>query len=155
MTAEHVLPSPVGPLRIAARDGALVRLAFDPQETPSEGRPQDQVLREALEQLEAYFAGTLEAFSLPLAFEGTDFQVAVWQRLAGIPFGTTTTYGALADGLGGHSACRAVGRANGANPIAIVLPCHRVIGADGSLTGFGGGLEAKRWLLRHEGALLL
>ena len=156
MTATHVLASPVGPLGIAARDGALVRLRFAARDEPvTPGAPADPVLRRTAEQLAAYFAGELEAFSLPLAPEGTEFQLAVWQRLAAIPFGTTTTYGALAQDLGGHSACRAVGRANGANPLAIVLPCHRVIGADGSLTGFGGGLPMKQWLLRHEGALLV
>lgn len=155
MTASHVLDSPVGPLLLRARDGALVRLAFAPGAEVDAGAPDDPVLAGAATQLAAYFAGERESFDLPLAPEGTDFQLAVWERLAAIPYGTTTTYGDIAEGLGGHAVCRAVGRANGSNPLAIVVPCHRVIGADGSLTGFGGGLEAKQWLLRHEGALLL
>lgn len=105
--------------------------------------------------LGAYFAGDLAALAgIPWATGGTPFQRAVWEVLAEIPAGTTTSYGALAVKIGSPKAVRAVGMANGANPIAIVLPCHRVIGADGTLTGYGGGLERKRWLLAHEGVLL-
>ncbi|WP_205696718.1 methylated-DNA--[protein]-cysteine S-methyltransferase [Conexibacter sp. SYSU D00693] len=150
-----VVDSPVGPLGLAAEDDALTRVAFLAPGTPADA-PGTPVLREAAAQLGAYFAGELEAFDLPLRPVGTDFQREVWTALADIPFGTTTTYGELAARLGrGPRGARAVGLANGANPLAIVLPCHRVIGADGGLTGFGGGLPAKRWLLTHEGALLL
>lgn len=106
-------------------------------------------------RLERYFAGAFDAFDgLPLLTNGTPFQRSVWDALLTIPVGTTTSYGALARSLGDPKATRAVGLANGANPIAIVVPCHRVIGADGRLTGYGGGLHRKEWLLRHEGVLL-
>lgn len=106
-------------------------------------------------RLDRYFARDFDAFSgLPLRTNGTPFQQAVWKRLLAIPPGTTTTYGAIARELAGVSASRAVGLANGSNPIAIVVPCHRVIGANGKLTGYGGGLHRKEWLLRHEGVLL-
>lgn len=105
-------------------------------------------------QLDEYFAGTREQFDLPLRPRGTDFQQRVWTGLLQIPFGATSTYGGLAARLGDRQASRAVGLANGKNPISIIVPCHRVIGADGSLTGYGGGLDRKLWLLRHEGALL-
>jgi methylated-DNA-[protein]-cysteine S-methyltransferase len=104
--------------------------------------------------LERYFEGELRALSeVPFRSEGTPFQLSVWDALTKIPVGETTSYGALAERIGKASAVRAVGLANGANPISVVVPCHRVIGSDGSLTGYGGGLERKRWLLRHEGAL--
>jgi methylated-DNA-[protein]-cysteine S-methyltransferase len=104
--------------------------------------------------LRAYFAGDLAAIrELPVVFHGTEFQRAVWSALRGIPCGKTLSYGALARRIGRPSAVRAVGLANGANPIGVVVPCHRVIGSDGSLTGYGGGLERKRWLLSHESAL--
>jgi methylated-DNA-[protein]-cysteine S-methyltransferase len=109
----------------------------------------------AAQALEAYFAGELEAVAeLPTAAEGTPFQRAVWTALRAIPAGQTLSYGALAARLGQPTAARAVGMANGANPIAIVVPCHRVIGADASLTGYGGGMERKRWLLEHESRAL-
>jgi methylated-DNA-[protein]-cysteine S-methyltransferase len=113
------------------------------------------VLDEAAGQLDAYFAGELTEFDLPLDLAGTEFQVRCWRALATIPYGRTVSYGEQARRLGlGPDAARAVGSANGQNPLPLVLPCHRVIGADGSLTGFGGGLETKRFLLEHEGALL-
>ncbi len=110
----------------------------------------DAVLAAAAEQLGRYFAGTLREFDLPLAPRGSDFQQRVWDELRRIPFGATTSYGAIARTLDLPDAARAVGAANGANPIPIVVPCHRVVGANGSLTGFGGGIECKRWLLAHE-----
>jgi methylated-DNA-[protein]-cysteine S-methyltransferase len=113
------------------------------------------VLAEAARQLAAYFDGELVDFELPLDLHGTEFQRQCWLALATIPYGQTVSYGEQARRLGlGPDAARAVGSANGSNPIPIVLPCHRVIGADGSLTGFGGGLHVKRFLLEHEGALL-
>jgi methylated-DNA-[protein]-cysteine S-methyltransferase len=108
------------------------------------------VLTRAAEQLAEYFAGERRDFDLPLAPRGTSFQVAVWRALEQIPFGATCSYGELARVVGRPSASRAVGAANGQNPLAIILPCHRVIGANGDLTGYGGGLPLKRWLLDHE-----
>jgi methylated-DNA-[protein]-cysteine S-methyltransferase len=108
-------------------------------------------LPDAVRQLREYFAGQRREFDLPLHMNGTEFQRRVWQQLTAIPFGETWSYGQLAKQLDNPSACRAVGLANGRNPIAIIVPCHRVIGADGSLTGFGGGIERKEWLLTHEG----
>lgn len=117
-----------------------------------ERRPLAAAIRD---RLDAYFAGDLTAIdAIPVATGGTPFQNEVWRALRWIPAGTTTSYGALAAKLGRADAVRAVGLANGANPIGVVVPCHRVIGADGSLTGYGGGLARKRWLLEHEGALL-
>ena len=111
------------------------------------------LLLEAKRQLEEYFAGLRAAFSLPLAPEGTDFQKAVWRELENIPYGETRTYGQIARALGNPKASRAVGMANHKNPVAIMIPCHRVIGADGSLTGYAGGLDIKETLLRLEGAI--
>ena len=108
------------------------------------------VLASAAEQLAAYFAGELRVFDLPLGAEGTGFQRLVWRALDTIPFGETRTYGAIAHAIGRPSASRAVGAANGRNPISIIVPCHRVIGASGELTGYAGGVEMKQWLLAHE-----
>jgi len=115
-----------------------------------EWRRDDALFKDAFAQLDAYFACELTEFDLPLHFVGTTFQKTIWQALIDIPFGETVSYGALADAIGQPKSSRAVGAANGANPISIVAPCHRVIGADGSLTGFGGGLDIKRFLLDHE-----
>jgi methylated-DNA-[protein]-cysteine S-methyltransferase len=115
----------------------------------------DGAFADAIAQLRAYFAGELRTFELPLAPHGTPFQRRVWDALLAIPYGTTTTYGRLAQQLGDPRAVRAVGLANGRNPIPIIIPCHRVIGANGSLIGYGGGLERKQWLLEREGALLV
>jgi methylated-DNA-[protein]-cysteine S-methyltransferase len=108
-------------------------------------------LAAAIRQLSEYFAGSRRVFDLPLRMQGTLFQQRVWRQLAEIPYGTTWSYGELAKRIDNPSASRAVGLANGRNPISILVPCHRVIGADGSLTGYGGGLDRKRWLLAHEG----
>jgi methylated-DNA-[protein]-cysteine S-methyltransferase len=158
MTWTLVDQTPVGPLRLSASGDFLSGLAFglEPYRGAVDGERDDAVpvLREAAAQLAAYFAGDLVEFTLPLAPAGTDFQRAVWEQLRLIPYGTTVTYGELARRLGAPAASRAVGAANGSNPIAIVVPCHRVIGADGSLTGFGGGMAAKRTLLDLEAATL-
>lgn len=152
------IPSPVGPLLIAG-DGARLRLIefHAPRHRVKRDREWREgdcdLLRQAQMQLDEYFADRRRAFDLPLSPVGTPFQQAVWRELAGIPFGTTISYAQLATRLGRPSATRAVGAANGRNPLPIVLPCHRVIGADGSLTGFGGGLPTKQFLLRMEGAL--
>jgi AraC family transcriptional regulator, regulatory protein of adaptative response / methylated-DNA-[protein]-cysteine methyltransferase len=111
------------------------------------------LLRKLEKQLAAYFGGKLKDFDLPLVFTGTDFQKSVWKRLREIPYGQTVNYGTIAAKLGSPSASRAVGRANGSNPISIVVPCHRVIGKDGALVGYGGKMWRKKWLLEHEGAL--
>ncbi|MFO1069319.1 MAG: methylated-DNA--[protein]-cysteine S-methyltransferase [Geminicoccaceae bacterium] len=152
------LPSPVGELLLTAGDGALTGLymAAEPHAAvPLAGpaTPDEPVLAETKRQLAAYFAGTLTAFTLPLALHGTAFQRRVWEQLLALPHGTTTTYAAIAGRLGQPTALRAVGAANGRNPVSIVVPCHRVVGSDGTLTGYGGGLPAKRWLLDHEAAV--
>ena len=108
----------------------------------------------AITQLEEYFSGTRRDFELPLDLQGTEFQVSAWNALADIPYGQTASYGQQAASIGRPKAVRAIGGANGRNPVAIVLPCHRIVGADGSLTGFGGGIEVKKWLLDHEQAML-
>jgi len=146
--------SPLGPLLLASDEVGLRLLRFDPPATlPVDWQVDPQAHAELRAQLDAYFAGHLRGFTQRLTPQGTDFQRAVWAALEDIPYGTTTTYAALARRIGQPRAVRAVGAANGANPIAILLPCHRVIGADGSLTGYGGGLPRKVTLLRLEGAL--
>lgn len=153
------MKSPVGDLTLVAGDGGLVAILWendDPRRVPLEpaGESRDHpVLRAAERQLGEYFAGGRRAFDLPLDFRGTAFQRRVWGELLKIPFGETRSYGALAQALGDPGASRAVGAANGRNPISIVAPCHRVIGASGKLTGFAGGVAAKAFLLRLEGAI--
>jgi methylated-DNA-[protein]-cysteine S-methyltransferase len=148
-----VVESPVGPLGLIASEAGLQAVLFDGGGIRAEGS--SPVLDEAGRQLDAYFRGDLVTFDLPLELHGTEFQSRCCLALASIPYGQTVSYGEQARRLGlGNDAARAVGAANGQNPLPIVLPCHRVIGADGSLTGFGGGLHVKRFLLEHEGALL-
>ncbi len=143
----------IGPLTLRAEGGALTAVEFGPISSPAQGPGSaDPVLVEATRQLAAFFAGELEVFDLPLRPSGTTFQLRVWQALRGIPYGETVSYGEVARRIGRPGASRAVGRANGQNPIAIVMPCHRVIGADGTLTGYGGGLDVKRRLLALEAA---
>jgi methylated-DNA-[protein]-cysteine S-methyltransferase len=148
------IESPVGPLRLVADEDGLRRLDFVNGRNPVEANPQwhedAEPLRETIRQLRAYFAGELEAFDLTLAPEGTPFQLSVWNCLCEIPFGETISYGELARRVGNPNASRAVGLANGSNPIAIVIPCHRVIGSNGKLTGYGGGLPIKEKLLGLE-----
>jgi methylated-DNA-[protein]-cysteine S-methyltransferase len=151
--AGRILDSPIRPLGLIASEAALSAVLFDGSRVRREGS--SPVLAEAARQLDAYFEGDLATFDLPLELRGTEFQRRCWLALASIPYGQTVSYGEQARRLGlGKDAARAVGAANGQNPLPIVLPCHRVIGADGSLTGFGGGLHVKRFLLEHEGALL-
>jgi methylated-DNA-[protein]-cysteine S-methyltransferase len=146
--------SPVGALLLAGNTVGLQLLSF--QTGPKARQPENgwernhTVFHSAVEQLDAYFAGALQDFSLALSPAGTPFQLRVWQELQRIPYGETISYGELAGRIGNPAASRAVGLANGANPIAIIVPCHRVIGASGKLTGFGGGLDIKRRLLDHE-----
>ncbi len=147
-----VLDSPVGPLTVVGEGGALTGLYMADQRyaPPSFGRRDDGAFPEAAAQLAEYFAGTRTEFDLELAPRGTPFQRRVWSALREVPYGETTTYGELAATIGRPTAFRAVGHANGHNPISIVIPCHRVIGTSGSLTGYGGGLPRKRFLLALE-----
>lgn len=152
-----VLPSPIGDLRIIERDGQISAIEFSPFRQPADGRPlgarseDHPVLAEAVRQLLAYFDGELTEFDLPLAPRGSDFQQRVWEQLSKIAYGDTASYGEIAGRLGmTNAASRAVGTANGRNPIPIVIPCHRVIGADGTLTGYAGGIERKQTLLELE-----
>ena len=152
MTLWQPLASPIGDLTLLGHGETLTEILFA-------NSPRREALRQALPEgelplaaaeLQAYFAGTLQSFTVPLAPRGTPFQLRVWELLRQIPYAETTTYGALARELGNPQASRAVGLANGANPLPIIVPCHRVIGASGRLTGFAGGLDAKAWLLAWE-----
>lgn len=149
--------SPVGPLTLVSDGAAIVGIHFATQRhftAPEATAHADKVLDAARKQLDGYFAGRRRSFDLPTAPRGTAFQTRVWSALTKIPYGETKSYGAIAAMIGSPKAVRAVGAANGRNPIPIVIPCHRVIGADGSLTGFGGGMERKEMLLDLErGAL--
>jgi methylated-DNA-[protein]-cysteine S-methyltransferase len=149
-----VVDSPIDPLMLVGDEGGLRELCMAPHSPPPGALEDAGPLAAAAEQLEAYFAGELTAWQLSLAPVGTDFQQRVWAALRDIPYGRTMTYGEIATGLGQPTAARAVGLANGRNPIAVIQPCHRVIGANGTLTGFGGGLDRKRWLLDHERTVL-
>lgn len=151
-TATAVVPSPAGPLVLVASALGLRRIEWDGG--PARHEPASGVLAEARRQLDEYFAGARRRFDLPLDLDGTPFQLEAWRALELVPFGTTRSYGEQARRLGRPAAARAVGAANGRNPLPIVLPCHRLVGADGSLTGFGGGLWRKRLLLDHEAAVL-
>jgi len=146
--------SPIGELRLFSNEAALTAIAMEPQfhASPSEATraPELGVLRETAQQLAAYFAGELTSFDLPLAAAGTSFQRRVWEALCEVPFGATQTYTEIAQRVGAPRAARAVGAANGRNPIAIVVPCHRIVGARGALVGYAGGLEHKGFLLEHE-----
>jgi methylated-DNA-[protein]-cysteine S-methyltransferase len=160
--ATAVMESALGPLSVAATDRGVVKIVFStgPRsdfhawlDTHAAGAARVRalpILDEAVKQLRDYFAGTLSVFTLPLDLRGTEFQLRVWQKLREIPYGETITYGELAERLTQPGAQRAVGLANGANPVPIVVPCHRVIAAGGRLGGFGGGLDAKRRLLALE-----
>ena len=146
--------SPIGPLTLTASDGALIGLTMENQRhvrpASPDWRRDDAWFADVAEQLDAYFAGDLTEFDLPMRLAGTQFQRRVWEGLCTIPYGQTLSYGALATRVGSPGGSRAVGLANGRNPIAVIVPCHRVIGANGSLTGYGGGLERKIALLELE-----
>ena len=148
------IDSPVGPLLLAGDERALREIHFAngrrPQAPHPDWIPNAAPFTEAIDQLQAYFSGERREFDLPLALKGTDFQLRVWRCLQTIPYGQTISYLQLAERIGNPKAVRAVGLANGANPIPIVIPCHRVIGSNGSLTGFGGGLPTKQNLLALE-----
>ncbi|MGH3719505.1 MAG: methylated-DNA--[protein]-cysteine S-methyltransferase [Pseudonocardiaceae bacterium] len=149
-----VVSSPVGTLTLVAAGGTLTGLYLDRQRhrPPAEtfGAPDPTPFTEVIRQLEEYFAGHRTEFDLPTTLAGTPFQRTVWTALREIPYGETVSYGQLAERIGHHGAARAVGLANGRNPICIIVPCHRVVGATGALTGYGGGLERKRHLLDFE-----
>jgi methylated-DNA-[protein]-cysteine S-methyltransferase len=153
-TTTTTMDSPIGELTLTAVGAELTGVHMNEQrhipKIPADSRRDDAGLSHVVEQLRAYFAGELTEFDTPMRMNGTDFQRRVWASLCEIPYGETISYGELARWVGNPKASRAVGLANGRNPLAIVVPCHRVIGADGSLTGYGGGLERKVWLLEHE-----
>jgi methylated-DNA-[protein]-cysteine S-methyltransferase len=153
MNTTLIVDSPLGPLALTCHDGVALA-EIRPLAHVGEGAVRETapppVLLEAKRKLAKYFRGDLRTFDLPLAPRGTPFQTRVWHALSSIPFGTTYSYGELARLIGAPHAARAVGRANGRNPIPIVVPCHRVVGANGDLTGFAWGLDRKRWLIGHE-----
>ncbi|MFI6622783.1 methylated-DNA--[protein]-cysteine S-methyltransferase [Streptomyces sp. NPDC050528] len=160
MKHHTVIDSPYGPLTLVAdEDGALCGLYMvDQRHRPPQenfGTPDDTPFAETTAQLQAYFAGELKEFTIQLRLHGTPFQQTVWDQLRRIPYGETRSYGDLADALGNPGASRAVGLANGKNPIGIIVPCHRVVGANGSLTGYGGGLDRKQRLLDFESGAAL
>ncbi|HEX5308863.1 MAG TPA: methylated-DNA--[protein]-cysteine S-methyltransferase [Solirubrobacteraceae bacterium] len=148
------IDSPIGPLTITAEGDELTGLHMHRQRhfpaIPATAERDDAALAPIVEQLQAYFSGESSAFELKLDLRGTDFQQSVWAALQEIPYGETISYGELARWVGNPNASRAVGTANGHNPVAVIVPCHRVIAADGGIGGYGGGLERKRWLLAHE-----
>lgn len=149
------IQSPIGELLLTSDGRALTRIYMQQQKHADASQPDwqrdDSLFADVRDQFDGYFAGQRQNFELPMAPAGTEFQRSVWRALCEIPYGQTVSYGELAQRLGKPKASRAVGMANGRNPISIIVPCHRVIGADGSLTGYGGGIERKRWLLAHEG----
>jgi methylated-DNA-[protein]-cysteine S-methyltransferase len=151
--SSRVIESPVGPLLLVASGGALAQLWMTPFAVPDGDPPTERdaaLLDDAERQLAEYFDGRRTAFDLPLSLEGTEFQRRVWHELVEIPFGERISYGELARRVERPGSARAVGLANGRNPVSIVVPCHRVVGSDGTLTGYGGGLDRKAWLLDHE-----
>jgi methylated-DNA-[protein]-cysteine S-methyltransferase len=156
--AQTILASPLGEIRLIANAGALAGVYFAAQHAPApleagtDGH--HPVLVQAARELDEYFRGLRQAFSTPLAMRGTTFQRAVWQALTAIPYGERRSYAQIAAATGQPRACRAVGAANARNPLPVFVPCHRVVGADGSLTGYAGGVALKRWLLAHEQAVL-
>ena len=149
-----VIGSPVGPLTLVATDGALCGIYMHEQRhrpaAETFGLPDVTWFSDVIDQLQGYFDGSRARFEVPMAFVGTEFQQRVWTALCDIPYGHTVSYGQLAEAIGNPAASRAVGLANGRNPISIIVPCHRVVGSTGDLTGYGGGIERKRFLLDFE-----
>lgn len=148
-TCHHIFQSPIGPLGLAGNDQYISNILFEPPVIENTDHLPD-VFLQCLQELEAYFAGSREGFSFAMQQTGTDFQQSVWQQLLTIPYGATISYMQLAKQINNPKSIRAVGSANGSNHLPIVVPCHRVIGSNGSLTGFGGGIWRKKWLLEHE-----
>jgi methylated-DNA-[protein]-cysteine S-methyltransferase len=157
-TLYSTIDSPIGELLLVGDGDALTRLSMQGGRHPIAINPEwmrrDEQFRDAIEQLSEYFDGARRAFEVPLGLAGNPFELRVWRALCEIPYGETISYGQLADGIGEPAAARAVGLANSRNPIAVIVPCHRVIGADGTLTGYGGGLQRKRFLLDLETGVL-
>ena len=145
-----VLPSPVGRLGLMCSETALLKIEFNVSEDYASGLGEHPLLHTCIEQLEEYFGGKRKTFELPLDPRGSIFRLRVWNELAKIPYGSLISYRELAHRLGNPLCIRAAASANGANPLPIVIPCHRVIGSNGSLVGFGGGIPAKKWLIEHE-----
>lgn len=143
------LDTPLGAITITSNDGTAINSV---SYTPVSDAPSGEITQRAKQQLQEYFAGQRTQFELPLAPTGTPFQQRVWQQLLTVPYGQTVSYQAIAEAIDNPRACRAVGGANGNNPIPIIIPCHRIIGANGTLTGYTGGIHKKIWLLQHEGA---
>lgn len=153
MTEVTFLSTPIGVLRVSATNEAVTAADWVEAALPAEIA--SPVLRQAVAELDAYFRGERQVFDVPLAPAGTPFQQRVWEAVADVPYGRTASYKAIAEALGEPKAVRAIGAANGQNPLPVFIPCHRIVGHDGRLVGYGGGLWRKAWLLRHEGALLL
>ncbi len=159
MNHRTTIDSPIGPITLVADDDALVEVHLPDEKlskttAAADVAPGDHaVLKQAATELDEYFAGSRQTFDVPLAPHGSEFQLAAWLALRTIPYGETVSYGEQARRLGDARKARAVGAANGRNPLPIVVPCHRVVGANGHLTGFGGGIECKAWLLDHERAV--
>lgn len=153
LTLYTYFASPIGLIEIGGTDTALTSLYF--VETPRRGISSSPLLDSAARQLDEYFRHQRQDFDLPFDLHGTDFQRRVWQQLLSVGYGTTIAYLDIANALGNPKAIRAVGAANGQNPISIIVPCHRIIGSNGKLIGYGGGLWRKEWLLQHEGALMI
>jgi len=151
-TSHLIIDSPVGELLLTEADGALTALQMEPFAERPTTTSRNSLLTKARKQLDRYFAGRLTQFDLPLAPAGSPFMQHIWAELQQVPFGETLTYAELARRVGRPGHFRASGAANGRNPIPIIVPCHRVVGSNGSLTGYGGGIERKRWLLDHEAA---
>ena len=145
--------SPIGILEIIASEDAIISAMF--VEKIAESTGESEILKEAIKQFDEYFKGTRKDFNIKYEIQGTEFQKKVWQALLGIPYGVTATYKEMAIKIGNEKASRAVGKANSKNIISIIIPCHRVIGADKSLTGYAGGLDRKQWLLEHEKEILM
>lgn len=152
MIYQSYLETPIGFLRILSNGNAITEIKFQDTDGPEDPDIQTESART---QLKEYFDGNRDVFQIPIQADGSEFEHRVWEELDKIPKGSTTSYGQIASKLGDKNLSQAVGSANGKNPIAVVIPCHRVIGANNNLTGYAGGLHRKEWLLKHEGALLL
>jgi methylated-DNA-[protein]-cysteine S-methyltransferase len=148
------IDSPIGELLLVGDEAGLHRVSMSPFSVAPEWTRDDECFEDAREQFEQYFRGERREFDLPLKLQGNPFELSVWEALREIPYGETVSYGHIARGIGHPDAPRAVGAANGRNPVAIIVPCHRVIGANGSLTGYGGGLDRKRFLLDLEAGVI-
>lgn len=150
-----IFESAIGLIKLTASDKGLTGLLFDAKSDRNASNKDHPIIADGLLQLNEYFQGNRKNFNIPLDMTGTDFQMKVWDAVAKVGYGTIATYQDIANTIKNPKGVRAVGLANGKNPIAIIIPCHRIIGSNGKLTGYGGGLWRKEWLLRHEGAILL